>query len=335
MVEHKTDTKGLRDPFVSVIICTIGTRQSLEPCLQSVLSQSYPNFEVLVVLNGDSAKALIPSLKRYPIRLLYESHLGVCRARNQAIQQASGNVLCFIDDDAVAHPQWLREIVKGFGDQSVACAVGRVVPDGPTYFPSEDTRFFFGDRALSAWTLGPEGNWYQAVLSGNVIGFGCNMAFRGDFFQNCTLFPEDLGAGSLIGAGDENYMYVQVLKNGFRIFHNPEAVVTHYFDRDPINRKRRVKQLYAANVACRLKLLVEDKGHRWDSLKKFTMSFLKFLRPPSQRSQNDVAVPKVLSKREQFCAYLKGLSLFYQAQRGTQNKNTQHNKPLPKASGMM
>ncbi len=103
----------------------------------------------------------------------------------------------------------------------------------------------------------------------------------------------------------------------------------------PINRKRRIKQLYAANVACRLKSLVEDKGHRWDSLKKFTMSFLKFLRPPSQRSQNDVAVPKVLSKREQFCAYLKGLSLFYQAQRGTQNKNPQHNKPLPKASGMM
>ena len=335
MVEHKTDTEELLDPFVSVIICTIGTRQSLEPCLQSVLSQSYPNFEVLVVLNGDSAKALIPSLKRYPIRLLYESHLGVCRARNQAIQQASGNVLCFIDDDAVAHPQWLREIVKGFGDQSVACAVGRVVPDGPTYFPSEDTRFYFGDRAVSAWTIGPEGNWYQAVLSGNVIGFGCNMAFRGDFFQNCTLFPEDLGAGSLVGAGDENYMYVQVLKNGFRIFHNPEAVVTHYFDRDPVKRKGRVKQLYAANVACRLKLLVEDKGHRWDSLQKLMMGFLKFLRPRSLETQNTAALQKVLSKKEQFCAYVKGIFLFFQARRGAQDKNTLHKKPLPKATEMM
>jgi glycosyltransferase involved in cell wall biosynthesis len=335
VIEHKTDIEELRDPSVSVIICTLGTRQSLERCLQSVLSQSYPNFEVLVVLNGDSAKALMPSLKRYPVRLLYESHLGVCSARNLAIQHANGNVLCFIDDDAVAHPEWLREIVKGFCDQSVACAVGRVVPDGPTYFPSEDNRLYFGDRALSVWTIEPEGNWYQTVSGGNVIGFGCNMAFRADFLEKCTLFPEDLGAGSLIGAGDENYMYVQVLKNGFKIFHNPEAVVTHYFDRDPVKRKGRIKQLYAAEVAYKLKLLVEDKGHRWFSFQKFIVGFLKFLRPRSlQQPQARAALPKVLSKREQFLAYVKGISLFYQAQRGAQDKNSQPKKPLQKAAGL-
>jgi hypothetical protein len=161
------------------------------------------------------------------------------------------------------------------------------------------------------------------------------MALRRDFFQNCTLFPEDLGAGSLIGACDENYMYVQVLKNGFKIFHNPEAVVTHYFDRDPIKRKGRIKQLYAAEVAYKLKLLVEDKGHRCFSLQNFIVAFLKFLRPRLLQPQTEVTLPKVLSKREQFFAYLKGISLFYQVQRGAQDKNSQHKKPLPKAAGMM
>src|SRR5262249_53380539 len=151
----------------------------------------------------------------------------------------------------------------------------------------------------------------------------------------CTLFPEDLGAGSLIGACDENYMYVQVLKNGFKIFHNPEAVVTHYFDRDPIKRKGRVKQLYAAAAAYRLKLLVEDKGYRWYSLQKLILGFFKFLRPRSQESQNGSGFQKVLSKREQFSAYVKGLSLFVQAQRGAQDKNSRHKKPLPKAPGMI
>jgi hypothetical protein len=129
-------------------------------------------------------------------------------------------------------------------------------------------------------------------------------------------------------------MYVQVLKNGFKIFHNPDAVVTHYFDKDPVKRKGRVKQLYAAEAAYRLKLLVEEKAHRWYSLQKLILGFLKFLRPHSQERQNSAALQKVLSKREQFCAYVKGIALFYQAQWGAQDKNSKHKKPLRKTAGM-
>jgi len=57
------------------------------------------------------------------------------------------------------------------------------------------------------------------------------------FLETYSLFPLDLGAGSLIGGGDEFYMYLQVVKHGFRIRHVPEASVHHFLRAATTNRK--------------------------------------------------------------------------------------------------
>jgi glycosyltransferase involved in cell wall biosynthesis len=311
--EHAED--NLRDsnpPRVSVIACTCGTRVSIKACLESLLSQDYPNFEILLVLSGSSDKEFLAEMARYPVRLLNEPRPGVCIARNRAIPEAQGEILCFVDDDVVVHPGWIQEIVNGFEDPQVACVIGRVVPSGPSYNPSEDQQGYFGDRSLSSWKLKPDDDWYPKAMNGDIVGFGCNMAFRKSFLENCTSFPDDLGPGAIIGATDEHYMFVQVLKHRFRLSHTPHAIVTHIFEEDLAKRKARVREIRAATVAYKLKLFVEEKEHRLATLKALGKGLMKFFRP-SARKKTEPDTSELLTRTEKLIANLRGPIVFWKS----------------------
>ncbi|MBI4465423.1 MAG: glycosyltransferase family 2 protein, partial [Acidobacteria bacterium] len=230
-------------PFVSVVLCTVGIQPTLERCLDSLLAQGCQHFEILLVLNGSWNEAFASRIAPYPVRLFHEPRPGVCKARNRAIPQARGEILAFVDDDVTADPQWLHELLQGFADPSVACTVGRVLPEGLLYSEGPGgKKAYLSERALTSWTFGPEKGWYRAILSGAVAGFGCNMAFRKSFLERCSAFPEELGAGSIIGAADESYMFFQVLQHGFRIHHTPSALVTHFFAGDETQQKARLQE---------------------------------------------------------------------------------------------
>src|SRR5262249_13395684 len=87
------------------------------------------------------------------------------------------------------------------------------------------------------------------------------------FLQTHTLFPEAMGAGGVIGATDETFMFFQVLKHDLRIYHSPTAIVTHVYEDDPIKQKNRMKEVCSAIVALHLKLLIEESGFHFATLK--------------------------------------------------------------------
>ena len=254
-------------PFVSVIVCTVGLRSLLENCLASLAAQQCTRYEIVVVLNGEPNDKFATEVAAYPIRLFNEPRRGVCVARNRGTGAAYGEILCFVDDDVVADPNWIHEMIRGFEDPLVACVTGRVRLEGA--FLSRETleRSYESERALSAWTLEKrDPNWYRTVL-GPDVGFGCNMAFRKKFLQTHTLFPEAMGAGGVIGATDETFMFFQVLKHDWRIYHSPTAIVTHVYENDPVEQKNRMKEVCSAIVALHLKLLIEESGFRLATLK--------------------------------------------------------------------
>jgi glycosyltransferase involved in cell wall biosynthesis len=296
------------------VICTRGLRASLARCLDSLLNQDCRRSEIVLVLNGDPDEALFRALARYPIRVLNEPRRGVCVARNHAIPRTRGEILAFVDDDISASPEWLHELLKGFEDPAVGCVTGRVIPEGPCLFSAERAqRYYASERALSYWDLDPsDPDCYQKAFEGPA-GFGCNMAFRRAFLENCTLFPEDLGAGSVIGGGDEFYMFVQVLKHAFRLRHTPSAIVTHFFERSEDSRRLRTRQLYAGAVAFALKLLVEEKQLRFSIMKWLMRAMLKRV-SRVLRNKGALSDPsELLSPREKIQAYLRGPWLLWKS----------------------
>lgn len=293
----------------------------LTQCLERLTAQEYANYEILVVLNGPDEASFAQIVSRFPVKLLNEPRRGVSIARNHAVTQAKGEILVFVDDDVLIGTDWLEEIVRGFEDPNVACVTGRVIPAGPLCINAERAdRYYASERALSAWSLDASNpNWYQYIL-GEPVGFGCNMAFRKEFLEKYSLFPVDLGAGSLIGGGDEFYMYVQVVKHGFRIRHTPAAAATHYFENDTNKQKLRNAQLRAGSVAFALKLFLEESTLRPATLRWVFSGVRRRARHIWGQKAIASEPQELLSPGEKLRAYLRGLGMYLKS-RGI-NKST-------------
>ena len=316
-------------PFVSIIVCTVGLRPSLLRCLESLAAQGCARSEILVVLNREENVPLeLPALAM-PLRVLHEPRRGVCAARNRAIPEARGEILVFVDDDIVAHSGWLHALLEGFSDPQVACVTGRVIPEGVGYFGAAETnRVYFGPEALTSRTVAPDPGWCEWILRGHpFIGFGCNMAFRKQFLERCTPFPEDLGAGSAIGAADENYMFVQILKRGLKVHYTPQAAVIHVFESDPVGLKARAKQIYAANMAFNLKLLAEEKSLRWATLTNLLAGTVRFTRKALGSKS-----PDLLSTGDKLGSYWRGVWQYWRAWRARASAPTGHPRGSPPQS---
>lgn len=126
--------------------------------------------------------------------------------------------------------------------------------------------------------------------------------------SNTIRFSPDLGAGSLIGGGDEFSMFVKVLKHGYRIRHVPSAAVTHVLGDNLPNRKARTTQLDAGSVAFALKLLMEEKTLRWlfSGVKRRARRVL-LNRTFSTEPQ------ELLSPGERLLACLKGVRIYWES----------------------
>jgi GT2 family glycosyltransferase len=97
------------NPMISVIIPHLNQPDCLEACLHSLEVQTLKrsNFEVIVVDNG-SSRGPEAQISRYRgVRLLREPEPGPGPARNCGAKAATGDILCFIDADCRAHPEWL------------------------------------------------------------------------------------------------------------------------------------------------------------------------------------------------------------------------------------
>lgn len=102
-------------PLVSVIIPTHNRADILPRAINSVLSQSYTNYEIIVVDDGsvDNTQEFLLKFKSDKLRFLKnETSKGACNARNKGIQAAAGELLAFLDDDDEYLPTYLEEIIK-------------------------------------------------------------------------------------------------------------------------------------------------------------------------------------------------------------------------------
>ncbi|MBD5137538.1 MAG: glycosyltransferase [Lachnospiraceae bacterium] len=116
-------------PSFSIIINTCNRRPFLEKAIESAWRQYYPSFEIICV-NGpstDGTHALLEAWKDR-IKICHCPERNLSRSRNIGIAAAGGDLIAFMDDDAIAPQDWLMELVRGYSEASVG-AVGGYVRD--------------------------------------------------------------------------------------------------------------------------------------------------------------------------------------------------------------
>lgn len=140
--------------FISIIIPMYNLEAYISDCVRSVLEQTYPYFEALLIDDGseDHTWELCVKMqeKDNRIRLFRQNRKGVSCARNRGLDEARGEYLAFLDGDDMLHPAFLEETLKRAYQteaEIVSCGFFKI----PTENVRQEIRYNFSDGFSEQW----------------------------------------------------------------------------------------------------------------------------------------------------------------------------------------
>ena len=123
--------------LISVIVPVYKVEKYLKRCVDSILAQTYPCLEVILVDDGspDGCPAICDEYAREDrrVRVIHKENGGLSDARNAGIDAAKGNFLGFIDSDDYVHPRFyelLLQALKEEGADIAGCDVKKIYETG-------------------------------------------------------------------------------------------------------------------------------------------------------------------------------------------------------------
>ena len=230
----------------SIIINTYNRCVYLEDALLALSELNYVDYEVIVV-NGPSTDNTEELLSRWGDRIKVgrcpEANLGM--SRNVGIQMASGDIIAFIDDDAVPHPDWLKHLASHYYDSRVGGVGGFTIDNTGVEYQVKKTlcdRFgnavnphdYFDERPLCV----PGAPYYPSLL-------GTNCSFRHEALREIGGFDHTFAY--LL---DETDICIRLIDRGYRIVYEPDALVFHQFAPSHMRGENRIaRTIYASAIS--------------------------------------------------------------------------------------
>ncbi len=129
--------------LVSIIVPVYNVKPYLERCVNSLISQTYKDLEIILVDDGatDGCRELCDELKLRDdrIRVIHQHNQGLSAARNSGIDAANGRYLCFVDSDDYVNPEYimyLYDMCKDYGADIGIC--GHYITEEDNYYKKID-----------------------------------------------------------------------------------------------------------------------------------------------------------------------------------------------------
>jgi glycosyltransferase involved in cell wall biosynthesis len=218
-------------PHVTIAICTHDRCAILGRAVEGALAEAgRADAEVLVVDNAstDQTAGMLAALRRQApaLRVAVEPELGLSAARNRGLAEARGQVIAYLDDDAVPRPGWLAALRAPYAAPRIASVGGRVLLRFPSPPPSWLTPAFHG--ALSAFDLGDRPLRLRG-RSGLPFPTGANISFRVADARRLGGFSPLVGPrGRRPLVHDETDLCARIDRAGGEIHYAPAAIVDHW-----------------------------------------------------------------------------------------------------------
>lgn len=229
MGNHTTD--------VAVAICTRDRSVQLDRALRSIAELDDPPDAILVVDNapGSEATRVLIGRSHPAVRYIHEPVPGLDFARNRALNEATQDVVAFLDDDAVADPSWLTAIRSVFeGDPSVVLCTGKV---DPLTLETEGQRLFEANggfaRGSARISLPPSPRQRLRGLPAPLIawaisvGSGCSLAVRRRPVLDLGGFDEALDLGATLPGGGDLDIIWRTARAGHTVVYEPAIGARH------------------------------------------------------------------------------------------------------------
>jgi glycosyltransferase involved in cell wall biosynthesis len=196
----------------------------LRNALRSIIDQETGgafSYEIVVIDNASTeptriAVAEIAATSRVPVRYVREEAKGLAQAYNRGVREARGTWLAFFDDDQLAEPNWLKELLTAAtvtkakvvgGDRRLDLPTGNSLVLGPT------SRNILGEHGFSG---------EARICQGKRLPAGGNILIARQLFEAIGIFDT-----SMLGAGEDSDFVRRARASGAIVSISPEAIVHH------------------------------------------------------------------------------------------------------------
>lgn len=254
----------------SVVVSTYNRNEDLINCLKSLYSQTYKEFEVVVVNGGkiEPVRRIVSDFSNLSIRLVEQKKKGLVEARNLGWRNSNCDIVCFIDDDLVVSPEWLTNIKDTFLSDD---RIGGV--SGSTIIPEDRQRNrdlalfleefktsrnilvkFIGKlyvslvlenkindvgKILKSGAFTPGSNYKECLNLPNSVDVdyleACHMCFKRKLLEELKGF-DYIYEGT--GEWNEPDFSFKVRAKGYKLVFNPKAVTYHYISQGGVFKAR-------------------------------------------------------------------------------------------------
>jgi glycosyltransferase involved in cell wall biosynthesis len=201
----------------SIVVCAYNEEKYLNECLKTLINQDYNKqaYEIIIINNQSKDKTaeialnyVLKTTSNYPLIKYFEiEHVGLSISRNFAIKQCKGEIIIFIDGDAIVDKMLIKEYDKIFKNKRCGFAGGRID--------------LLNNKSSVARVM--QNTKYKQIFEGtrkkNLL-HGANMAFRANIFDKYQ-FVENF-----YSRGDDS-SFVNIISNEFEQFSSPKSIVYH------------------------------------------------------------------------------------------------------------
>lgn len=200
--------------LVSIIIPVYNGEKFINRCVNSLLNQTYKNFEIILINDGsvdDSLKIIKDYAKKYEnIVCINQKNQGASIARNNGIKKANGQYIVFVDADDYVNSDYLEKLQKAIKNNDVAISgFNRVVGDKIIYSKTPKNVLWSAFKYTSTW-----GKIYKTeFIKKNKITFLNNYKIGEDLYFNITVLSKTNKISILEYAGYNYYDNAESLTN--------------------------------------------------------------------------------------------------------------------------
>jgi cellulose synthase/poly-beta-1,6-N-acetylglucosamine synthase-like glycosyltransferase len=207
-------------PSVSVIVCIYNATYTLSATINSLIDQDYPLDKIEIILvndgsNNNSESVCLGFINRQRSRMpkityVRQLNSGLGGARNTGISMSDAEIIAFIDQDAVADKNWIKELVTCFGTNAkIGVAGGKIeiLNNWINFSRFIHWAYYYGEDS--------KGNEYLPIV-------GTNMAFRGSVFEQLGGFYENFKS-----SGDETSLLNSKILHNYQSIGSKLAIVWH------------------------------------------------------------------------------------------------------------
>ncbi len=196
---------------VSLYIPSYNSAGYLEKCLESILKQTYPIEEIIVVDDG-SVDETFEVASKFPVKLIrHRNNRGIAAARNAAVLEAKSDFVAAIDADCLVESTWLQECMNNFTESNIAAVGGKLIEQN-------NKRIAYRWRAAHL-----KQHWGDKRKINPIFLFGSNTTIKKNAFKQAGFYNEEKFRKNY----EDVDLSLRLKKKGFGLIYEPGAVARH------------------------------------------------------------------------------------------------------------